>query len=142
MGNRVSMVYKTRDICSVDYRWLYGFLKCRDPKINISHQRVPSWTAHCRYWRDLAPAMFKTKKIILICSERIGYYYITKNDEIGIFIAPKYHRLGIGRDIVKKELAKNGRIYANVAPGNYRSQCFFKKMGFKIIQFTYLHKNR
>ena len=65
-----------------------------------------------------------------------GNVYITKNNEIGIFILKYYQRRGIALSVVKR-ISTGKEVFANIAPKNYPSQKLFKKLGFVHIQNTY-----
>ena len=72
-------------------------------------------------------------------SKKIGSAYLSKQDEIGIFILEDYQNLGIGEKILEILMIKmpRNRYLANVSPKNQKSTKFFKKNGFKLIQHTY-----
>jgi RimJ/RimL family protein N-acetyltransferase len=64
---------------------------------------------------------------------------MTHNDEVGLFLDKKHQGCGIGFTLlmlVEQSVAGN-RILANVSPRNKRSQRFFEKVGYKLIQYTY-----
>ena len=60
---------------------------------------------------------------------KIGSIYLSKNDEIGIFIKEKYHREGLATKALELLMNKNprSRYLANVNPKNIKSSKFFKK---------------
>ena len=71
--------------------------------------------------------------------DRIGSIYLSKNDEIGIFLSKKYQGKNIGNDALVELIRKNPRerYLANVNPKNKKSSTFFKNNNFKLIQYTY-----
>lgn len=75
--------------------------------------------------------MYKNKKI--------GNTYLTKTNEIGIFILKSIKIKGIGKTVLEFLMKMNprSRYLANVSPKNKKSQDFFKKNNFKLIQYTY-----
>lgn len=131
-----------RDIDHQDYGWLYYMLASRPEYANISHAKLPSYTDHCEYWRAKSAGGLTTAgwdcQIILADGERVGYYYITDDDEIGLFIDPQHRGKGIGTQVlgyIKTVYA--GALLANISPRNPISKRMFKKAGFKKIQETY-----
>jgi RimJ/RimL family protein N-acetyltransferase len=69
----------------------------------------------------------------------VGHTYLSKSDEIGVFVTKSFHSMGIGRKAVEDlmRLHKRERYLANINPVNFISQEMFKKLGFKQIQFTF-----
>lgn len=72
-------------------------------------------------------------------SKKIGSIYLTKMNEIGIFIKKDFQKSGIGQTTLDLLMKKNPRkrFLANVNPKNKKSISFFKRNGFKLIQYTY-----
>ena len=69
-----------------------------------------------------------------------GYeIYLSKNNEVGIFISKKFQGEDFATEALKLIMNKNPRprYLANVNPKNLRSAKFFKKNKFKLIQHTY-----
>lgn len=122
-----------------DYRFLYGLLKERDRIVNISHRQMPSWDEHVKFNRSKP---YKYDFIIKDGKRRVGRVYITSRNEIGIFIKKIFQSRGYGAAVLGMVLNKlKGRaVYANVAPSNKKSQKFFEKFGFKLIQYTYCRR--
>jgi len=138
------------------------------PKIaNISHKEMPTWKQHvkfvksrpykewftivgnCNYKRfyDGNPGSNgyrklygKTYDTILGKGEHIGSIYLTKNNEIGIFIQKQYWRNGIAERAIKWMMKRHKNILANINPLNKSSIALFEKMGFRHIQNTYEYK--
>ena len=78
------------------------------------------------------------------CKTKVGSIYLSKNDEIGIFLKKRYHNMGIANKALELLVEKNPqeRYLANVNPKNSNSIKFFKKNNFKLIQYTFeLEKN-
>ena len=74
--------------------------------------------------------------------EPIGAVYLSKNDEIGIFILKAHQCHGYGKQAVYllMQMHPVKRFLANIAPGNARSIAMFEKLGFELIQLT-MEKN-
>ncbi len=75
--------------------------------------------------------------------EPVGATYLSKNDEIGIFIFKKYRGRGYGAEAlgrIMKQFPRVKRFLANVNPANRRSIEFFKRRSFRHIQNTYEYR--
>ena len=125
-----------REVESSDHRFLYDLLKERDPKANISHKKMPSFSEHVKF---VSSKPYSKWYIIEKGSKKMGSIYLSKNDEIGIFIKKSFHRLRIGKMAVDQLIEKNprNRYLANVNPKNTRSLEFFKNNSFNLIQYTF-----
>ena len=125
-----------RSINKSDIRFLYNQLKERDPKINISHKKMPTYVEHSKF---VLSKPYSKWYIIFLRNKKIGNVYLTKTNEIGIFILKSTKINGIGRIVLEEIMKMNprSRYLANVNPKNDKSSNFFKKNGFKLIQYTY-----
>jgi len=126
-------VYKTRGSLEV----LFELLSEREKKANISHRRMPSWREHVKF---VGSKPYKYWRLILSKGgEIVGAVYLSKMNEIGLFIFKKYRGEGYGKAALKALVAgeRNTRLLANVNPKNKKSVDFFKRAGFKHIQNTY-----
>lgn len=119
-----------------DIRFLYNQLKERDPKINISHKKMPTYTEHSKF---VLTKPYSKWYIIIHKNKKIGNTYLTKTNEIGIFVLKEIEIKGIGKIVLEEIMKKNprSRYLANVSPKNDKSSNFFKKNGFRLIQHTY-----
>lgn len=114
---------------------LYDLLRERDETINISHKRMPSWDEHIRFVES-APY----EAWYLICDpDPLGSIYLSRQNEIGVFVFKEYQGLGYGRRAIKALMEKHGkrRYLANINPRNERSANLFASLGFNLIQHTY-----
>jgi len=130
------MKYTLRPVYRTDYTFLYNLLSERDERENISHQSMPSYEEHCRFWERVP---YKDDYIILLNDAPIGMVYLTHQDEVGIhFIKDKW-----SNDIVKKVIDdllvkhKGQTLYFNTSPLNKSLLRLLKKMNCKLIQHTY-----
>ena len=122
---------------------LFALLKERPAKANISHRRMPSWAEHLKFIRS------KPYKSWHLVADKDGNYvggtYLSKADEIGIFLFKKYQKRGYGKEVIGALIKKHRsvkRFLANISPGNTESIAFFKKMDFRHIQNTYELRKR
>ena len=127
---------KLVEVKKLDYRFLYDLLKNRDPITNISHIKMPSYVEHVNF---LNSKPYSKWYIIKQRNQKIGSVYLSKNDEVGIFIKEGFQGEGIG-EIILHELMKNNvrkRYIANVSIKNKGAMKFFKKNKFKLVQHTF-----
>ena len=127
-----------KPVTADDAEFLFDLLKQREGTVNISHKSLPDWEEHIQYVKKHD---YQSWDIIWVENTRIGNIYLTKNDEIGIFIDKKLQFHGYGSKALEEFMKKNGkkRYLANINPTNYKSIQFFGKHGFIHIQNTY-HK--
>ncbi len=133
-------VIEIKPVKQSDIRFLYNQLKERDSKINISHRVMPSYAEHSRF---VLSKPYSRWYIIFYNNKKIGNVYLTRLNEIGIFVLKSIKIKGIGNIVLKEVMKKNPRprYLANVSPRNSKSSEFFKKNGFKLIQHTYELRN-
>ena len=119
-----------------DCPFLYEILSERDPRANISHRKMPSYDEHVKF---VISKPYAKWYIIVHKNEKIGSTYLTRQNEIGIFIKKAFHNKGLGKKAIHLLMKKNprDRYLANVNPKNIKSARFFKKNGFLLIQHTY-----
>ena len=131
-----SLSIKLKLVNKSDIRFLYNQLKERDPKINISHKKMPTYVEHSKF---VLSKPYSKWYIIFLRNKKIGNVYLTKTNEIGIFILKSIKIKGVGKIVLEEIIKMNprSRYLANVSPKNDKSSIFFKKNGFKLIQYTY-----
>ncbi len=129
-----------RTVTLSDYRFLYQLLKERDPNANISHKNMPSYSEHTKF---ISSKPYSKWCIIFLGRQKIGSIYLSKQDEIGIFLKKSFHGQNIGQKALLLFMSENPRkrYLANVNPKNKNSIKFFKKYNFKLIQYTYELEN-
>jgi RimJ/RimL family protein N-acetyltransferase len=127
---------KLRIVKKSDSDFLYKLLKERDSRANISHKKMPNIKQHEKF---ILSKPYSKWYIIQDIDEDLGSIYLTKDNEIGIFLIKKIHGTGIGFSVLELLIEKNprSRYLANVNPKNKKSIQFFKNNGFKLIQHTY-----
>jgi RimJ/RimL family protein N-acetyltransferase len=68
----------------------------------------------------------------------VGSIYLTKTREVGVAVKNGHQRKGHARAAISQlRTIHPGPMYANVAPNNGPSHSLFKKLGGKVIQYTY-----
>ena len=125
-----------RLVTEKDLRFLFELLKERDPSVNISHLKMPTYNEHVNF---VLSKPYSKWYIIYYGKNKVGSIYLSKQHEIGIFIKKTFFMKGIGTDALKllMELNPRERFLANINPKNKKSIEFFKKNGFEILQHTY-----
>ncbi len=117
---------------------LYRFLALRPKNVNISHRKMPTFPQHLRFFNSKP---YKAWYFLRAPSgEDFGSIYLTKHDEIGIFLLKSHQGKGCGKKAVKLIIRKHPgvkRFLANISPKNPRSLEFFASLGFKHIQNTF-----
>ncbi len=125
-----------KSVTNSDVKFLFDLLKERDPRVNISHKQMPTYSQHTKFIKSKP---YSKWYIILKSKQKIGSIYLSKNDEIGIFVSKKFQGKNIGNYALSGLIKKNPRkrFLANVNPKNKKSISFFKNNGFKLIQYTF-----
>lgn len=116
--------------------FLYDLLLDRDPIANISHKSNPTFYKHLEFINSRPYAIWN---VIEVDGVRVGSIYLTRQDEIGLFLKKEHQGKGLGKEAVKLFMEQNPRprYLANIAPKNYRSRGFFSQLGFEPIQYTF-----
>jgi RimJ/RimL family protein N-acetyltransferase len=116
-------------------RILYQLLEEREPDTSISHKAMPSWDEHVRFVESKPYQAW-----YFIEDDGIaGACYLSKQDEIGVFVFKHHQGRGCGTWAIMAIMLKHGRrrYLANINPCNTRSAEIFRNLGFKQIQATY-----
>lgn len=129
-------IIKIKPVTRSDYLFLYQLLKVRDPRANISHKSLPTYKEHINFVKSKPYSVWY---IIFFKNKKVGSVYLTKQNEIGIFLKKEIHGKGIGSAALKLLIKSNprSRYLANISPRNTKSTRFFMNHGFKLIQYTY-----
>ncbi len=133
---RTELQLSLKLVTNSDSKFLFDLLKERDSRANISHKKMPAYTEHIKFIKSKP---YSKWYIIFKSKQKIGSIYLSKNDEIGIFVSKKFQGKNIGNYALSELIKKNPRkrFLANVNPKNKKSISFFKKNGFKLIQYTF-----
>ena len=127
---------KLKEVDGKDVQFLYNLLEERKPVTYISHKKMPTYEEHVNFVKS---SPYSKWYIIEVDGERAGSIYLTKQNEIGIFLNEGLQEKGIGSNALNVLIGKNPdlRYLANINPENKKSIEFFKKLGFTLIQYTY-----
>ena len=125
-----------KSVTNSDIEFLFDLLKERDLSTNISHKKMPTYDEHVKFVQSKP---YSKWYIIFKSKQKVGSIYLSKNNEIGIFLSKKFQGKNIGdfalNDLIKKNPGE--RFLANVNPKNKKSIQFFKNNKFKLIQYTF-----
>lgn len=137
---RHKLMLRAVDVNSTsDLSFLYGVLSRRlgEKDTNISHKKLPKYEEHCIFVQArpyLAHYVITDRKLL------IGVVYVTRECEIGIWIAPEYRREKIGswvlETIMRLHREKIKEWKANINPLNETSKAFFSRYGFMLTGTT------
>tara|TARA_B100000749_G_scaffold209411_1_gene164363 strand:+ start:228 stop:659 length:432 start_codon:yes stop_codon:yes gene_type:complete len=127
---------KLTSVTKNDALFLYNLLKERESNINISHKKMPTYAQHMKF---IESKPYSKWYIIKLSNKKIGSAYLSKQNEIGIFIIKNMHQQKLGTSVLNILIKKNHRkrYLANINPKNKKSMGFFKKNGFKLVQYTF-----
>jgi len=125
-----------KSVTNSDIEFLFDLLKERDPSTNISHKKMPTYDEHVKFVKSKP---YSKWYIIFKSKQKVGSIYLSKNNEVGIFIFKKFQGKNIGDFALNDLIKKNPRklFLANVNPKNKKSIQFFKNNKFKLIQYTF-----
>jgi RimJ/RimL family protein N-acetyltransferase len=127
---------KLKNVSKTDCPFLYELLKQRDSHVNISHKKMPTYDEHVKF---VMSKPYSKWYVIKYNNQSLGSIYLSKQNEIGIFLLNNVQGKGIGQKVLQLIMKKHPRtIYlANINPKNKKSIKFFTKNGFRLIQYTY-----
>ena len=134
--NNSTLEIKLKNITKNDFRFLFELLSERNPISNISHKKMPTYEEHVKF---VTSKPYLRWYIAYFNGKKSGSVYLTKQNEIGIFVKNELQGKGIGSRILELIIEKNGpgRYLANISPKNKKSIEFFKNHEFRLIQYTY-----
>lgn len=123
----------------------WKLLNERADTMNISHSKMPSWDEHCDF---VEGNPYRIWNAVVVNGTPVGTVYLTKRNEIGIFILQEYQGKGYAKAAIKKLLTvhrplpgipsfRPGSFVANVNPANQASIRLFESLGAKHISNTY-----
>ncbi len=109
----------------------------REPHVNISHRGMPTWEQHV----DFVSSRPYKGWWIIETDDGIpaGACYLSKQNEIGVFVLDAYRGRGLGKSAICEIMVMypGERLLANVNPQNVASIALFERLGFRHLQNTY-----
>ena len=125
---------------------LYEALQARleEPSTNISHTEMPSYQDHCAFF-DSKP--YRGWYFIEEQHGMVGICYITRNNELGIYILRSHRGKGYGKMALRQLIAQHEpmpaipgvrpcKYVARISPKNTASKCLFHSLGFAHVEDT------
>ncbi len=127
---------KLKQVTLSDSKFLYELLKERVPTVNISHKQLPDYEQHKKFIKS---SPYSKWYIINYSKRKIGSIYLSKQNEIGLFLKKDFQLKDLRQIALDSLIQKNPRkrYLANLNPKNKDSQKFFKNNEFRLIQYTY-----
>jgi hypothetical protein len=127
---------KLKIISMADYDFLYDLLNERPQYVNISHKKMPTKKQHIKF---INSKPYSKWYIILFENIKIGSTYLSRQDEIGLYIKQDCAWKGLEPLVLKQLIMKNSRsrYLINTNPKNKRLISLLKKNKFKLLQQTY-----
>ena len=125
-----------KSVTKNDLNFLYKLLESRNPNQNISHKKMPTLSQHKKF---VLSKPYSKWYIIYQNSVKIGSIYLSKQNEIGMFILKEYKKSNMDFKPIQLLMNKNPRkrYLANVSIKNKKSMKFFKEHKFQLIQHTF-----
>ena len=107
-----------------------------EPDTNISHSTMPTWHDHVKFIKS---SPYTAWYVIMRRNSKIGVVYLTKHNEVGVYIKKEFRRKGYAAHSIKLMMEKfrSRRFLANINPSNKASISLFEGLGFGHIQNTY-----
>ena len=128
-------VYQRKDASEI----LYALLQERDGDVtvNISHRKTPAWREHLRFFRSHP---YRIWFLIQVEDVFVGAIYLSKQDEIGVFIFKRFQGHSYGPEAIKELMTRTPRrrYIANINPRNEKSAAVFERLGFRHAQNTFV----
>ena len=133
---RLEQSIRLKAVKQSDCRFLFGLLLERDPKISISHLATPTYKQHVDF---VLSKPYSKWYVVYDKKKKVGSIYLSKQDEIGIFLKKRVANIKIKQCAMEQLMKMNprNRFIANCNPKNQAGIKFFKKNGFKLIQYSY-----
>lgn len=130
-----------REVTEADAAFLYNLLRERPAEANISHKAMPTFPEHVAF---LLSKPYAAWCIASAGGIDIGSAYLTKQNEIGVFLLERFRGKGLGPLVIEALMERHpgSRFLANIAPKNEASRRVFESLGFKLIQQTYEREGR
>lgn len=92
------------------------------------------------YVKKNVPMQLENYKIICVNYKKVGCLLVESTDDgvlvDEIYLEKNYRNQGIGTDIIKEIISKNGNIYLWVYKLNEKAISLYKRLGFKIKEET------
>jgi len=141
-------IIKIKEVDSDDIEFLYEMLKERDSRINVTHNELPSFNQHKKFF-ETNP--YDGWYIIMAENNKVGHIHIYDDDTIGWFIKNEYKRFGFVIPAFEKlkKIHPREKYLGKVNPKNIEAQNLLIKLNFVLketfsdyLLFEYRNKNQ
>ena len=131
----IKNLVKLKEVTEGNAEFLYEMLKERDPTINVTHKKLPSFNKHLEFIKSKP---YDAWYIIEIKSKPIGHIYIDNESRIGWFIKKEFKGFGFVIPAFEelKTLHKREKYFGKVNPNNFEAQNLLTKLKF-VLKNTY-----
>ena len=118
---------------------LWRLLEERPAHANISHRAMPTREQHEAFIQSHLYEAWYLIEDLSFHRQAVGSVYLTKDDEIGVFVFKEFQRQGFAKQAIAElmYLHPRERYLANINPENDVSTRLFGRLGFKHIQETH-----
>ena len=128
---RLVIVYSVPGYLSI----LYQLLSERTAEQSISHDEMPSFDEHKMFVQSMP---YRYWYFIEVDNLYVGAIYLTRAEEVGLFIFKEHQGIGYGGEALAMFRKKHpGDLLANVAPDNELAHKFWTQQGGEVVQVTY-----
>ena len=119
-----------------DADFLFELLLQRSSKENISHKNMPTHEEHIKF---IMSKPYYKWYIVKKDHDNIGAVYLTQLNEIGISLVKRFDDEKTKNEVLELIMKKHPkkRYIVNINPKNKKGINFFKKRGFRLIQYSY-----
>jgi len=128
--------YRLKKVTLSDIDFLYQLLTERKSIERISHKTMPTKLQHKNFIKS---NLYDKWYIILRDNIKIGSIYLTKINEIGIWVKKGHSKKIVWKSCLKIIFEKHPRkkYLVNINPKNKKFISFWKQNKFRLIQHTY-----
>jgi len=137
---KIDLPISLKSVTSSDFEFLFDLLEQREPRANISHKKMPTYKQHKKF---VTSKPYSKWYVIILEKQKIGSIYLSKQNEIGIFLQKTWNNDDIRLKSVKILMKKNPRkrYLANVSPNNKKLISFWLKNNFSLVSYSYELEN-
>ena len=106
-----------KEVDNSDHEFLFELLKNRESDVNISHKMMPNFDEHVKF---VVSEPYSAWYIIIVNDKKLGSIYLSKQNEIGIFLINEMKGKGLGKIVLELLMNRHPRprYLANVSPNN------------------------
>ena len=111
-----------KQVTKNDMLFLYELLKNKDPSTNISHKKMPTYAQHIKF---IESKPYSKWYVIKFNNKKIGSVYLSKQNEVGIFIKKNMHSQKLGTSVLNILMKKNSSLFLFILRLEKKMSCVF-----------------